>query len=158
MTRAAIRTTYNGVRFRSRLEAKWACVFDRLGWRWEYEPFDLDGYIPDFILLGADPVLVEVKPAVSTGKLDDAKPKIERSGWNHDALIVGGSLRPYISESYGAYLAHWYPLIGLLGQYGDEATSDGHEWGYGLAHTCRECGRPSFHHDHQTWRSRVCGH
>jgi hypothetical protein len=58
----AIPTIYNGVQFRSRLEAKWAAFFDLLGWPWQYEPFDLDGWIPDF-LLGAD-ILIEVKPVV----------------------------------------------------------------------------------------------
>lgn len=46
----AIPTVYRGIQMRSRLEAKWACCFDQLGWTWEYEPFDLKGWIPDFIL------------------------------------------------------------------------------------------------------------
>ena len=39
----AIETRYNGYRFRSRLEARWAVFFDTLGIRYEYEPegFDL---------------------------------------------------------------------------------------------------------------------
>lgn len=36
--RAAIQTWYNGCYFRSRLEARWAVLFDRLSIRWEYEP------------------------------------------------------------------------------------------------------------------------
>jgi len=62
----AIPTTYRGRRYRSRLEARWAAFFDELGWRHEYEPFDLAGWVPDFALwpfqssqMGA---LVEVKP------------------------------------------------------------------------------------------------
>ena len=48
-----IETHYNGYRFRSRLEARWAVFFDTLGIKYEYEPegFDLgDGlyYLPDF--------------------------------------------------------------------------------------------------------------
>jgi hypothetical protein len=43
-------TTYAGVRFRSRLEARWAAFFDLAGWRWEYEPIDLDGWSPDFLV------------------------------------------------------------------------------------------------------------
>ena len=48
-----IETFYNGYRFRSRLEARWAVFFDALGVKYEYEPegFDLgDGiyYLPDF--------------------------------------------------------------------------------------------------------------
>lgn len=45
---ASIPTIYAGVQFRSRLEARWAAFFDLVGLRWEYEPFDLAGWIPDF--------------------------------------------------------------------------------------------------------------
>ena len=49
----AIETYYNGYRFRSRLEARWAVFFDSLHVKYEYEPegFELpDGsrYLPDF--------------------------------------------------------------------------------------------------------------
>lgn len=51
----AIETIYNGYRFRSRLEARWAVFFDALGIEYEYEPEGLvlsDGsmYLPDFYL------------------------------------------------------------------------------------------------------------
>lgn len=50
----AIETKYNGYRFRSRLEARWAVFFDTLGVKYEYEKegYDLDGtwYLPDFWL------------------------------------------------------------------------------------------------------------
>jgi hypothetical protein len=64
----AIETRYNGHRFRSRLEARWAVFFDRLGVEWEYEPegFELkDGtkYLPDFYLPKFEGgCWVEVKP------------------------------------------------------------------------------------------------
>lgn len=58
----AIPTTYAGVNFRSRLEARWAAFFDLCGWKWDYEPFDLDGWAPDFLLKGKIKALVEVKP------------------------------------------------------------------------------------------------
>lgn len=51
----AIPTTYRGIEFRSKLEAKYAQAFDRLGIVWEYEghgfAFD-DGtwYCPDFYM------------------------------------------------------------------------------------------------------------
>lgn len=50
-----IETIYNGYRFRSRLEARWAVFFDAVGLTYEYEKqgFDLgDGirYLPDFWL------------------------------------------------------------------------------------------------------------
>jgi hypothetical protein len=76
-TIAAIPTTYRGVRMRSRLEAKWARMFDQLGWRWEYEPLDFDGWIPDFLIHTATPkpLLVEVKPIFRLE--DDVRLKIE---------------------------------------------------------------------------------
>ena len=51
----AIETVYNGYRFRSRLEARWAVFFDTLGIEYDYEPegFDLGElgyYLPDFYL------------------------------------------------------------------------------------------------------------
>ena len=61
----AIETEYNGYRFRSRLEARWAVFFDALGIRYEYEPegFEFDGvrYLPDFYLPEFG-LYVEIKP------------------------------------------------------------------------------------------------
>lgn len=54
MTMKPIETLYNGYRFRSRLEARWAVFFDSLGIEYEYEPegVDIGGvrYLPDFYL------------------------------------------------------------------------------------------------------------
>lgn len=57
-------TVYAEIRFRSRLEARWAAMFDLLGWTWEYEPETPGAYIPDFLIhgVGARQVFVEVKP------------------------------------------------------------------------------------------------
>jgi hypothetical protein len=50
----AIETEYNGYRFRSRTEARWAVFFDAAGIRYEYEKegFELPcgRYLPDFFL------------------------------------------------------------------------------------------------------------
>ena len=71
-------TKYNGVQYRSRLEARWAAFFDLIGWKHEYEPIDLPGWSPDFRVVfpcghsecektegkrdGYHVLLVEVKP------------------------------------------------------------------------------------------------
>jgi hypothetical protein len=61
---------------RSRLEARWAAFFDLVGWKWEYEPFDLEGWIPDFKVSGPKgSLLVEVKP----NSTDLPKSKIEKA-------------------------------------------------------------------------------
>lgn len=61
----AITTYYNGFKFRSRLEARWAVFFSELGLKFEYEPegFELengDKYLPDFFLPESE-TYVEVK-------------------------------------------------------------------------------------------------
>lgn len=70
----AIETEWNGYRFRSRLEARWAVFFQAVGIEWEYEPEgfdlgpDLGWYLPDFIMLhnpGRGPY-VEIKPTEPT--------------------------------------------------------------------------------------------
>lgn len=52
----AIETRYAGHKFRSRLEARWAVLFDQLEieWLYESEGYDVDGkwYLPDFDLPG----------------------------------------------------------------------------------------------------------
>jgi hypothetical protein len=64
-------TLYKCVMFRSRLEARWACMFDLVEWEWQYEPIDIHGWSPDFHVKfkcghsecnGFHTLLVEVKP------------------------------------------------------------------------------------------------
>ncbi len=93
---AAIPTVYRNVRFRSRLEAKWAALFDICGLQWEYEPFDMGansgGYIPDFLIQLARPTLVEVKPITSPSEFRAPQKKLARCGWTGPALVLGSSL------------------------------------------------------------------
>ena len=62
----AIQTVYNGYKFRSRLEARYAVMFDSMGLTWSYEPegfilFDGTWYLPDFYIKEIDSY-IEVKP------------------------------------------------------------------------------------------------
>jgi len=64
-----IQTVYQGYKFRSRLEARWAVFFDALKIKWEYEPegYHLSNgemYLPDFYLPGFCDrgIYAEVKP------------------------------------------------------------------------------------------------
>lgn len=91
----AIETHYNGYRFRSRLEARWAVFFDHAHIKYEYEPqgFELeDGtrYLPDFYLPEYD-YYVEVKPP-----RDNAFEDIERASMfvSHgiDKLLILGNI------------------------------------------------------------------
>ena len=61
---------YNNIQFRSRLESRWAAFFDLIGWKYTYEPYDLEKWTPDFKLTtqAGTKFLVEVKPAELTDK------------------------------------------------------------------------------------------
>ena len=90
----AIETVYNGYKFRSRLEARWAVFFDAAGVEYEYEPegFVLPSgkrYLPDFLIhncteRGPKDLWVEVKGSMSK---DDAE-KIEEFGKTHPIIVV----------------------------------------------------------------------
>lgn len=95
----AIETFYRGIRFRSRLEARWAKLFSELGidWMYETEGYNIalkDGthirYLPDFVLRGGsircpDPLFVEVKGDM---KAEDAI-KIRAFSDYHPIYVVG---------------------------------------------------------------------
>ena len=82
-----------GIQFRSRIEAQWAYIFEKLGWNWEYEAIDLNGYIPDFIVkFGDEDFLIEIKGNTNIWKEEVYKPhkeKIIKSGWKGKFGILG---------------------------------------------------------------------
>ena len=87
-----IPTVYEHMRFRSRLEAKWARFFDLCVWRWSYEPYDLDGWIPDFAIGDRLQTLVEVKPIMSVKETtEETWTKIERAVNDGRVVIVLGA-------------------------------------------------------------------
>ena len=105
---AGIPTTYAGIRFRSRLEAKWAAFFDLVGWPWEYEPFDCDGWIPDFLLKGRCPVLIDVKPMYHFDEWQGYAAKIAGSNPPYPAAVVGAGLlecgRRFHDSCFGVFV------------------------------------------------------
>lgn len=101
----AIETHYNGFKFRSRLEARWAVFFDAAGIRYEYEPegFEHNGvcYLPDFYLPDSK-TYVEVKPDRENAIEELQKPF---------SLIIAGKIQrliilPNIPED--AEIAIWW--------------------------------------------------
>jgi ribosomal protein L37AE/L43A len=133
-----IPTTYRGVRFRSRLEARYAVFFDEVGWPWQYEPIDLIGYIPDFILgFEQGDVLFEVKGSVE--EEDTAKAKIEASGWSKEAVVAPGDIA---GTRLGSLL---------------EANLRGFEWSDADLFFCISCGQVSLHSGNGSWHCRRCG-
>jgi hypothetical protein len=100
----AIDTIYDGHRFRSRLEARWAVFFKKLGIKYEYEKegFDLDGnwYLPDF-WLPKQKCWIEIKGKEPTEKENELAHKLAYySGYN--VYIFFGQIKaPF---EHGAYL------------------------------------------------------
>ena len=141
-----IPTKYRGVQMRSRIEAAHAAFFDECGWDWEYEPFDLEGYIPDFLIkFKTHPLLVEVKSSEFdyTG-LSDHTPKIDNSSWARNAIILGCG--PMEVERVA-------PVIGLMRQ--SEPYLSG--WDVGIFYRCAACKRLGVYHQCGFWDCPNCG-
>lgn len=110
-----------GIRFRSRLEARWAAFFTLLKWPYQYEPdLGLDKWIPDFVITAGSGLLVEVKPVV---RLKDFAPhtlRVEASGTVAPVLIVGASLfyedhkgrqvSGFLGMDGGSHTWYWEPV------------------------------------------------
>lgn len=129
----AIETVYNGYKFRSRLEARWAVFFDALGveYQYEIEGFDLSGYderdyfgnrfvdklegdtwyLPDFYLTGQE-AWVEIKPTVDFGD-PIAKPEIFARAQEKDVFVFMGE--PYKGKA--EYLWLTPTRYGLFSEY-----------------------------------------
>lgn len=110
----SIETEYNWIRYRSRLEARWAVFMDTLGVRHNYEPeaYDLgDGifYLPDFWLPDLL-AFVEIKPGAPT--LDEsAKASRLAEHTKRDVFVFYGA--PELPEfGRGCESAYYFPPDG----------------------------------------------
>lgn len=94
MRRSGIETSVDGLLVRSRLEARWLRFLTLLEWPIEYEPIDLNGYIPDFVIMGRRSLLVEVKPAFTYAECVDLallKSVGATRSCGRELLVVGAS-------------------------------------------------------------------
>jgi len=111
---------YKGRQYRSRLEARWASFFDLVGWRFEYEPYDLPGWIPDFAIYNHEDqeMLVEVKPYSTIEEFSKTESQIHnalREGDKEECeiLLLGVSIK---EEGYSI----GFPSLGWLMYYTPE--------------------------------------
>lgn len=109
----ALPVTYNGITYRSALEADWAATFDSFGWYFEYEahPVLLDGggaYLCDFHLPGQN-VWAEAK-----GPHNDRIDKTHRlyRALREDAEKPGGELVIILRAADGRGSANWHHVVG----------------------------------------------
>lgn len=165
-----IPTTYKGTKFRSRLEARWAVLFDLIEWRWIYEPFDTGDWIPDFLIQGASPFLVEVgpcdlwsdystkaeKPLAAYPPVNAYCERIDHETCGHDddyivstvpdrTTLVVGNL-PLVDSPWG-------PAAGLLTSDGSNAWTASAVWG-----RCKACNEVCITHTEGVYRHWPCGH
>lgn len=122
----AIETEYNGYRFRSRLEARWAVFFDAAGIKYQYEPegfevsnFYQDGkvyrYLPDFYLPQFK-CYAEVKPTKEK-LLEDGEKLSMMIDFNNtpiaDGLLILGQIPVYV-PGYVPHFAYIYWHKGVV--------------------------------------------
>jgi hypothetical protein len=96
---------------RSRLEAKWAAFFDLCGWQWTYEPFDLPGWIPDFLIDNS--MLVEIKPLQAHEVPNDITHKINNAmqiSITQSAVLLGNDPTIVWSRSANGIWARQLPV------------------------------------------------
>lgn len=137
----AIETFYNGYRFRSRLEARWAVFFDHIGIKYLYEPegYKLsDGtmYLPDFYLPESDSFF-EVKGVMT----DIDRHKIEQFIKESDKAVTIG---------YGDF------RFEACDFWGDEGIGSPQN-DYASLCICRKCGKKWFMGMYGIWTCRCCG-
>jgi hypothetical protein len=98
-------TYYNHILYRSRLEARWAAMFDFLRWDFEYEPEPFATWSPDFVIHTLD-AYVEVKPMrMWEGAIEKMKPysKEYRCGLLSDVVVVDSNayyIGKYLNRDY----------------------------------------------------------
>ena len=141
----AIRTKYKGILYRSRLEAKWAVMFELFGWRVQYEPYDLMGWIPDFEINEAKRVLCEVRPYLTLEEWEERIREIETAApqepqdvlllsYDPHCCYLGEGQRDWPERAYGrAVWTYRGDRIGLTHEfqgYHDRITGvyDGNQW------------------------------
>lgn len=102
-------TIYNGTKFRSRLEARWAAFFDLMGWRWQYEPCDLKGWTPDFVVYGSKERLlfIEVKPVVDKVIANEYAIKISSIKPTINAIMICPSFK---EDGFGGSILAGYQI------------------------------------------------
>jgi len=141
----AIPTVYKGISFRSRLEARWAMIFDKLGidWHYETEGYDIPieqgvtiRYLPDFVLHGGsvrcpDPLYVEVKGNMMP---DDAL-KIKAFAEHYPIYVVGNIPQDIMDICNGIdtdYDVPYYNFEHVDGDYFGAVIGNSKDGGWGL--------------------------
>lgn len=139
----AIPTVYRGIKFRSKLEAKYARAFDILGISWTYEEVNFmfdDGtcYAPDFYMPDMD-TYFEVKGVMT----DEDNHKISLLANQGKRVVVGGPNGTMLL--YDGVQAEKLPK----GDWKRSYTA--------ILSKCTECGKHFFLNEELSWECTCCG-
>lgn len=138
----AIPTTYNSIKYRSRLEARWAVFFDHLNFDFLYEPFTIKNndaeYLPDFWVYSGfqnqNDVIIEIKPLTPNNEYIDHLCRVHDPA-KSDILICVGD--PNLAQPKGV----WIKGIGTRTGEGKSMIT------FGFACLkCHVCGRFTINH------------
>jgi hypothetical protein len=156
---SAIPTSHNGVKFRSRLEARWAYFFDILSvpYRYEYEGFQLGDrwYVPDF-WLPETKTWIEIKPPFNR--------EYEREELRYQETVtlcgqLAGKTKNKVvllACGFGDWLLDdWKHRRNMIAFFG---RSDGDDYGTDnpyLPAVCSTCGKLGFEFEGRS--ERICG-
>lgn len=139
----AIPTLYKGILLRSRHEAKYPVFFDMYSCKWWYEPFDLDQWFPDLLVIFNTKLalssidltlLIEIKPYPSMQNYDGSRELYVAEHLDSFRLPCDGialcGIDPSISK---VYWRSWYKKLhrdfkNLTDMFGD--------WEYAWAEAC----------------------
>jgi hypothetical protein len=174
----AIETKYEGIRYRSRNEARWGVFFSCLGLDFEYEPEGYEiihnhkkiRYAPDFFIRKQhefdQDLYVEIKPS-SEGKIiitKDDEEKVSAFG-RHRPITILGSINDYMKEiNYlgGTNYEYMYPYNKKYFPFTEDHTdASGNEmdiicdYGY-LFCQCLHCGCFGFQYLGRAERIKCC--
>jgi hypothetical protein len=160
---SAIPATHNGIRFRSRLEARWAMFFDlmRVDWRYEYEGYKLPSgwYVPDFWLPQIK-TWVEIKPPFNV-EYESERERKERAVTLCGELATATKNRVVLfAMDFGGWLPRWEDVYeegtAFWSPRDKEAVSEfGADYQY-LPCLCLECS--TFGIEFEGRGDRICKH
>lgn len=137
----------HGILFRSKLESRWAFMFEGLGWKWTYEPPELDteliGYIPDFLVQLGDHIelLVEIKAETERDNKSIHVQKARKSGWRGMVLLIIGPLK--VEETGCVEIGSIYDNDSIMPLY-VHTEKDTIYWTIDNSHKCTESQKEIF--------------
>lgn len=145
----AIRTMYEGIEFRSGLEARYAKLFDTLGIEWLYEPegyhlSDGTNYLPDFYL-PEQKQYFEVKGIMNTKDMN----KIENLAYESGKAVVIGL--PDGKVEIFDFTDFPQPDGSICREYNKFRSSET------VLTRCKYCGKWWFMNSMMGWECRCCG-